>query len=327
MRLLLLEDSEHDAELTIAALKRAGLAFESRVVATRAEYLGALREGRWSAIISDYRLPGFSGIEALRLLRERDADLPFIVHSGTIGEASAVEAMRAGANEYVMKDELGRLAPAIEREIRDADDRRERKRLERELKAAEARYHRAFRNAPIGICSANAHGFIIDANDEYCRMVGKPADVVHGSHFTALIPDADIAEATARFEAFLRAPRLHDQYERRYRHPDGSIRIATVTMSKVHTDENELASVVVLANDITALRTAEQSSRLSKEQLDEAQVIANVGSWEHDLVANTVSWSAGLRRVHGVGADGEPDLERIYETILPEDRERVRALV
>jgi two-component system cell cycle sensor histidine kinase/response regulator CckA len=184
MRLLLLEDSEHDAELTIAALERDGLVFEKRVVATRDGYLDALNEEGWSAIISDYQLPGFSGIEALRLLRERDADLPFIVHSGTIGEARAVEAMRAGANEYVMKDDLGRLAPAIEREIRDAVARRERKRLERDLKAAEARYHRAFFTAPIGICRADANGFIHDANDEYCGMVGQPAGVVIGSHFS-----------------------------------------------------------------------------------------------------------------------------------------------
>jgi PAS domain S-box-containing protein len=326
MRLLLLEDSEHDAELTIAALERDGLTFEKRVIATRAEYLRALDEGPWSAIISDYNLPGFSGIEALRLLRERDADLPFILHSGMIGEARAVEAMRAGANEYVMKDDLGRLAPAIEREIRDADARRERKRLERDLKAAEARYHQAFRHAPMGICSANAEGFVIDANDEYCRMVGKPAGKVVGSHFTAFIPAADVAVSIARYEEFLRSPRLHDQYERRYLRGDDSIRFATVTMSKAHTDEKEFESVVVLANDITALRMAEERARLSKEQLDEAQVIANVGSWEHDLVRNTIAWSAGLRRVHGFAADAEPDLERIYETILHEDRERVRAL-
>lgn len=327
MRLLLLEDSEHDAELTIAALERECLAFEKRVVATRDDYLRALDDGPWSAIISDDQLPGFSGIEALRLLRERDADLPFIVHSGTIGETRAVEAMRAGANEYVMKDDLGRLAPALEREIRDAEARRERKRLERDLKAAEARYHRAFRNAPIGVCSGDAKGFITDANDEYCRMVGKPIDVVVGSHFTALIPGADIAASIARYEEFIRSPRLHDQFERRYRHPDGSLRIATVTISKVISDELEFESVVVLANDITALRIAEESSRLSKDQLDEAQVIANVGSWEHDLVGNTISWSAGLRRVHGFGAEVKPDLERIYETILPEDRESVRALL
>ncbi|MBV8543650.1 MAG: PAS domain S-box protein [Acidobacteria bacterium] len=327
MRLLLLEDSEHDAELTIAALERDGLAFEKRVVATRDEYLRALNDGPWSAIISDYHLPGFSGIEALRLLRERDADLPFIVHSGTIGEARAVEAMRAGANDYVMKDDLGRLAPAIEREIRDADTRRERTRLERDLKAAEARYHRAFRNAPIGVCSADAKGFIIEANDEYCRLAGKPADIVVGSHFTALIPAAEIAAAVARYEEFLRSPRLHDQYERRYRHSDRSIRIATVTMSKVLTDEGKFESVVVLANDITALRIAEESNRLSKEQLDEAQVIANVGSWEYDLATRTLSWSAGLRRVHGFEADAKPDPERVYETILPDDREVVRSVL
>lgn len=185
----------------------------------------------------------------------------------------------------------------------------------------------ALRNAPIGACSANAKGFITDANDEYCRMVGKPAGVVVGSHFTVLIPGADIAAAIARYEEFLRSPRVNDQYERRYRHPDGSIRVATVTMSKLQPGEPELESVVVLANDITALRSAEESSRLSREQLDEAHVTANIGSWEYDLVTNTVLWSEGLRRVHGIAPDAKPHLDRIYETVLPEDRERLRALL
>ena len=120
---------------------------------------------------------------------------------------------------------------------------------------------------------------------------------------------------------------MHDQYERRYRHPDGSIRIATVTMSKVLTDEKEFESVVVLANDITALRTAEESGRLSKEQLDEAQVIANVGSWEHDLVRNTISWSAGLRRVHGFGGDANPIWKGFTKPFSQKIGERLRALL
>ncbi|RVT49289.1 hybrid sensor histidine kinase/response regulator [Rubrivivax albus] len=129
LRVLHLEDSPLDHELALAHLRRGGLAVECRRVESRAEFEAALdRRGgaanRWDLVLSDYNVPGFSGIEALRLLRERRMDLPFILVSGEIGEDTAVEAMRNGASDYLLKANLARLAVAAEHAIEAAEVKR-----------------------------------------------------------------------------------------------------------------------------------------------------------------------------------------------------------
>jgi len=116
LRLLHLEDSDLDHELALVQLQRSGLRVRARRVETRAEFEAALAE-RWDAIVSDYNLPGFSGLQALRLVRARDPIVPFILVSGEIGEDLAVAAMRDGASDYLLKSGLTRLAPALEHAI------------------------------------------------------------------------------------------------------------------------------------------------------------------------------------------------------------------
>jgi len=130
LRLLLIEDSERDAAHVMLALKRGGLSPEIRRVETRDEMLAALGDGTWDAIVSDYHLPRFSAPDALETLRERGLDIPFIVVSGAIGEDTAVDMMRGGAHDYLLKDRLARLHAAIEREIDQAEHRRAKRRAE-----------------------------------------------------------------------------------------------------------------------------------------------------------------------------------------------------
>jgi len=117
LRVLHLEDSAFDHELAMAYLRRAGLAVATRRVESEAEYHAALAEGGWDVVLSDYNLPGFSGLTALELLKASGKLLPFIIVSGEIGEDTAVEAMRNGASDYLLKANLMRLAPAMEQAI------------------------------------------------------------------------------------------------------------------------------------------------------------------------------------------------------------------
>ncbi len=138
IRVLHLEDSELDHELAMAHLRRGGLEVETRRVETRQEFQDALGE-RWDVILSDYNLPGFSGLQALQMLRDSGRPLPFILVSGEIGEDTAVEAMRNGASDYLLKANLARLAPATEHAITAARTHRARERADQDLQASRRR--------------------------------------------------------------------------------------------------------------------------------------------------------------------------------------------
>ncbi|NJN14928.1 MAG: response regulator [Oscillochloris sp.] len=135
LRVLHIEDSDDDALLVLRALKRGGFNVSVTRIETAEGLSSALARRSWDVIIADYQLPHFGAQEALRIVQQHGADLPFIVVSGTIGEQHAVELMRTGAHDYVMKDRLERLSEAIRREIREAGGRRERRRIEAALQA------------------------------------------------------------------------------------------------------------------------------------------------------------------------------------------------
>ncbi len=137
LRILLVEDSEDDADLLLRQLRKGGYEPSSRRVASEQQMTAVLGEEPWDIIISDYVMPGFGGLEALALFRERGLDIPFIVVSGHIGEELAVAAMQAGADDYLMKDRLARLVPAVDRALRQAAIRRARKQAEEQLAASE----------------------------------------------------------------------------------------------------------------------------------------------------------------------------------------------
>ena len=138
LEVLHLEDSELDHQLTLAHLLRGGLRVKLRRIDSEAEFLAAL-DHDWDAIISDYNLPGFSGLVALDLLRATGRGVPFILVSGEIGEDTAVEAMRNGASDYLLKNNLSRLVPALLHAVDATETRRARERADRELDASQQR--------------------------------------------------------------------------------------------------------------------------------------------------------------------------------------------
>jgi diguanylate cyclase (GGDEF)-like protein len=146
LRLLLVEDCAPDAELIVQALSRAGYQVQSERVESERALTEALTRQEWDLVIADFTMPGFSGVAALDILRERDADLPFIFVSGTIGEDTAVAAMKTGAQDYLMKGNLARLVPAVERSMAEAIVRRARKQAEEQL--AHLAYHDALTDLP-----------------------------------------------------------------------------------------------------------------------------------------------------------------------------------
>src|SRR5271166_2763167 len=122
-RILIVEDSSNDAEMVARVLRRGGYDLTYERVETAQTMLAALVREKWDLVIADYSMPHFNGLAALKLLQEQRLDLPFIIVSGSVGEDLAVQAMKAGAHDYVLKGNLARLPLAVERELRDCEVR------------------------------------------------------------------------------------------------------------------------------------------------------------------------------------------------------------
>ena len=182
LRVLLVEDSATDAKLVVRDLLRMGRHVQFERVETAKAMGAALDTQAWDVVVSDWSMPSFSAPAALAILKEKGLDLPFIIVSGTIGEETAVEAMRAGASDFVLKDKLVRLRPAVERVLREWREREGHRQSEAALRTSEARFSRLAESGVIGIAIADVQGNILDANETYLKMLGYSRDeLLHGA--------------------------------------------------------------------------------------------------------------------------------------------------
>ncbi|HTV01999.1 MAG TPA: response regulator [Luteitalea sp.] len=187
LRVLLVEDSHDDAWLVQRQLDRGGFTPDIHRVTDAEGLRGALKGGRWDIVIADYHLPTFSGLDAVRMVRQHCASLPCLLVSGTVGEAIAVEAMRLGASDYLMKGNLTRLVPAVERELRESESRNERRRAERALAASEERTRLIIEHALDAVVSFTAQGQVTEWNLRAEELFGLSRVEVIGRSFDEVV--------------------------------------------------------------------------------------------------------------------------------------------
>jgi PAS domain S-box-containing protein len=172
LRVMIVGDSEDDALLVVRALRKGGYDTTYDRVETAEAMRASLRQKHWDVILCDYKLPRFSGRGALKLYQETKLDIPFIIVSGAIGEETAVEAMKVGAHDYIMKDNLSRLVPAIERELKEAETRSQRKRAEEIIRNSEEKFRKAFHSSPIlTAISTMEEGRFLDVNEIFLKTL------------------------------------------------------------------------------------------------------------------------------------------------------------
>jgi len=172
LRVLVVEDSAIDAELVLEELRRSGRVVEAERVEDLETMRAALERGGWDLIVSDWMLPKLSASDALGLLKTMAVDVPFIIVSSTTGEDTAVQAMHAGAHDYLLRDRLTRFGPAVEGQLREAKERTARRAAERALRASEARFRRIWESGIVLMTVSDAEGRITEVNDAGLEMLG-----------------------------------------------------------------------------------------------------------------------------------------------------------
>ena len=191
IRVLIVDDSEDDGLLLLRQLKNGGYSPTYEQVDTAEAMNEALDRQTWDIILCDYSMPGFSATAAFDLYNEKGFDLPFIIVSGTIADETAVAAMRAGAHDYLMKDNLARLSPAVDRELREVKIRQERIEASDQLRKSEKKYRALFEDSRDAIYISATEGEFIDFNQSTLDLFGYSREEMIGMRPKSVFVNAD----------------------------------------------------------------------------------------------------------------------------------------
>ncbi|HEY9066012.1 MAG TPA: response regulator [Burkholderiaceae bacterium] len=275
IRILIVEDSEDDAKLAVRMLRRGGFEPVYRRVQDAANLTEAIAQERWDAVISDFRLPNFSGVHALQVFRSFGLDIPFIFVSGTIGEEIAVEAMKAGASDYVMKQNLARLVPALERELEQATIRAKHRQAQIDLQISRDRYVDLYDFAPVGYLTVSAEGAIAQLNLTGADMLGDQRERLLNARFTRFVAPEDAERWHVHFLRVLNGEK--QRLELALHRTGGTHFDAHLDCMRV-TSEDATPMVRIAMTDISDRKEAEADMHRFEAQLRHVQKMESVGT-------------------------------------------------
>jgi PAS domain S-box-containing protein len=308
LKILVVEDSENDAELLLHAIGRAGYKPTARRVESAAGMEEALAHDSWDMIISDYVLPQFSGLEALKIVQRKGLDIPFIIVSGKIGEEVAVEALKAGAHDYLLKDRLTRLGPAIDRELREAARRRQRRQADQALRESEERYRRLVESSPEAtfIC---ASGHFVYVNPAAVNLFGAqtPLDLI-GKPYLDFVDDdfRELVSEHIRLTALGADGPLMEQMMRRL---DGSSVLVEVIARAISYHREQ--AVQIICRDVTVRKSNEEQINHGERMDAVARLAGGVANDFNNLLAVITGYAGLVRSSLPPGDKLQGDIDQI----------------
>ncbi len=268
LKILHIEDNEADALLVRLELERHGYALEITLVDCEAQLRDVLRHRpfTWDIVLSDHQLRDLDSFEAFHLLKAHQCDLPFIIISGAIGEETAAEAMRLGAQDFVMKGHLARLVPVIERELQDARQRREKQNAEMALNELNQVLLATFEQAAVGIAHVDADGKWIKANRKLLTMVGYSFEELQQMTFADITYEADVEKNLTQYRKILNREITQYTMEKRYIRKDGTLLWVNISVSGIWKEDGKLNFIMAVIEDISERKRTEAALIESEER-------------------------------------------------------------
>jgi formate hydrogenlyase transcriptional activator len=326
LRILSIEDDPKDAKLIQDLLESEDIACEVTRVDTQAALRASLEPGRIDLILADYTLPSFDGLSALKLAMKACPEVPFIFVSGTLGEEIAIEALKVGATDYVLKTRLSRLAPSVVRALREARGRAERKQADEKLRRSEAYLTEAQRLSQTGSFGCNLSTGEMFWSEETFRIYGYDQSTQPAvERVLQRVHPEDKPLVQEQIEQASRGGK-DCHVECRLLLPDDSIKHVRIV---AHASKNEpgIIEFIGAVMDVTATKHAEEKLRRSEAYLAEAQILSHTGSFGWNVSSGEIYWSEETYKIFEYDRTAKLTLELVFRRIHPDDRDRVQQTI
>ena len=317
LRVLFVEDSGSDAGLIVHRLELAGYVIDYERVETVDEMKNALQEHSWDLILSDYNMPQFDVADALSLYREMALDIPFIILSNAISDETAVALMKAGAHDYLMKDQMVRLIPVVALELNEAKIRSEKRLAVEALVQTEKRYRSFFEHDITGNYLSTTEGQLIDCNPAFVKMLGyesyKELSVINIAELFADPAEHDIIVAHLKNDKNLEV--IESELIRK----DGQRISCVENITGIFGQDGALEHFHGNLIDITERKKAQEFLVQSKARLIRGESVSKSGNWELHLDSGMITASEGAQKLYGIKGE-QWSFETIKKIPLPKYR-------
>jgi len=308
LRILHLEDLFSDAELVNRALKKAKLDFERLVVDNRENFINALTEFAPDIVLSDHSLPSFNSHEALSIFKTMDLKIPFILITATISEEFAVDVIKRGADDYILKDRLERLPTALANALEKFQLLKDRQRIQDDLVKNETLFRALIENSADAIIVINELAEFTYQSPAVERLTGFDFSERVGKKLLDYIHPDDLEDYIVFFEQVLQLPGIAIANKFRFLQKDLNYIYTDGTITNLLHDKN-VNALVLNFRDNTKKIKAEEEKKALEVLLDKATSLARIGSYELDLETDKLYWSGITKQIHEVGDDYIPTVE------------------
>jgi two-component system, cell cycle sensor histidine kinase and response regulator CckA len=269
LRILYVEDNPHDARLCLRQLKQAGFEPMADVVGTPEEFTERLRSTHYDLVLADYRIPGWSGMAALEVLQQEQKELPFILVTGALGEAAAVECIKKGAADFIVKDHSSRLPLVVQRALEERALREEKTRAEAALRDSERRFRALVENSADGSALVTADGTYVYSSPASNGVLGYTPKELAGRNVFELIHSSELKSAREMFTQLIGEPGRVLAGHFRFHHKNGSWRWVQVVGKNLLGDPS-VGAVVINYRDVTESKRADDELVASEERFRKA---------------------------------------------------------